>query len=72
LVSRKPDGDASYDSMKARVMDQIERVFRPEFLNRLDDTIIFRHLNVEDLKKVIDFELPRFVSDCSSVVWQLS
>lgn len=56
---QKPDDDSSYESMKARVMDQIERVFRPEFLNRLDDTIIFRHLNHEDLKKVIDFELSK-------------
>ncbi|XZE43895.1 ATP-dependent Clp protease ATP-binding subunit [Pirellulaceae bacterium SH467] len=56
---QKPDNDASYDSMKARVMDQIERVFRPEFLNRLDDVIIFRHLNKEDLKKVIDFEMSK-------------
>jgi ATP-dependent Clp protease ATP-binding subunit ClpC len=56
---QKPDGDASYDSMKARVMDQIERVFRPEFLNRLDDTIIFRHLTKEDLKLVIDYELAK-------------
>jgi len=56
---QKPDEDSSYESMKARVMDQIERVFRPEFLNRLDDTIIFRHLNKEDLKKVIDFELSK-------------
>ena len=56
---QKPDGDASYESMKARVVDQIERVFRPEFLNRLDDTIIFRHLNKEDLKKVIDFEMSK-------------
>tara|TARA_R110002049_G_scaffold4601_5_gene32063 strand:- start:99305 stop:101869 length:2565 start_codon:yes stop_codon:yes gene_type:complete len=56
---QKPDGDASYDSMKSRVMDQIERVFRPEFLNRLDDTIIFRHLTKEDLKSVIDFELSK-------------
>jgi ATP-dependent Clp protease ATP-binding subunit ClpC len=56
---QKPEGDASYDSMKARVMDQIERVFRPEFLNRLDDVIIFRHLNKEDLKKVIDFEMAK-------------
>lgn len=55
----KPDGDASYNSMKARVMDQIERVFRPEFLNRLDDTIIFRHLTTKDLKGVIDFELQK-------------
>jgi ATP-dependent Clp protease ATP-binding subunit ClpC len=56
---QKPDDDASYDSMKERVMDQIERVFRPEFLNRLDDTIIFRHLTKEDLKSVIDFELAK-------------
>ncbi len=55
----RPDEDASYDSMKARVMDQIERVFRPEFLNRLDDTIIFRHLTTEDLKQVIDFEMAK-------------
>jgi ATP-dependent Clp protease ATP-binding subunit ClpC len=55
----KPDSDSSYESMKARVMDQIERVFRPEFLNRLDDTIIFRHLTVEDLKLVIDFEMSK-------------
>ncbi|MEI8213349.1 MAG: ATP-dependent Clp protease ATP-binding subunit [Planctomycetota bacterium] len=56
---QKPNDDASYESMKARVMDSIERVFRPEFLNRLDDVIIFRHLNKEDLKKVIDFELAK-------------
>jgi ATP-dependent Clp protease ATP-binding subunit ClpC len=56
---QRPDNDASYDAMKQRVMDQVERVFRPEFLNRLDDTIIFRHLNKEDLKRVIDFELSK-------------
>jgi ATP-dependent Clp protease ATP-binding subunit ClpC len=56
---QRPDDDSSYEAMKARVLDQIERVFRPEFLNRLDDTIIFRHLKKEDLKKVIDFELTK-------------
>jgi len=56
---QKPDEDASYESMKLRVMDQIEKHFRPEFLNRLDDTIIFRHLDKNDLKKVIDFELAK-------------
>jgi ATP-dependent Clp protease ATP-binding subunit ClpC len=55
----KPDSDSSYESMKSRVMDQIERVFRPEFLNRLDDTIIFRHLTTDDLKLVIDFEMSK-------------
>jgi ATP-dependent Clp protease ATP-binding subunit ClpC len=54
-----PEDDASYESMKERVNDSIERVFRPEFLNRLDDTIIFRHLTVTDLKLVIDMELEK-------------
>jgi ATP-dependent Clp protease ATP-binding subunit ClpC len=56
---QKPDGDASYDSMKGRVNERIEKVFRPEFLNRLDDVIVFHHLTVEDLKQVIDIELEK-------------
>ncbi|HEX5103815.1 MAG TPA: ATP-dependent Clp protease ATP-binding subunit [Pirellulaceae bacterium] len=56
---RKEDGDSSYEGMKERVQERIERVFRPEFLNRLDDTIVFRHLTVEDLKEVIDLELKK-------------
>src|SRR6186997_2724989 len=55
----KPDQDASYESMKHRVTDQIEKVFRPEFLNRLDDVIVFRHLTNDDLKRVIDLELEK-------------
>ncbi|MFP6666892.1 MAG: ATP-dependent Clp protease ATP-binding subunit [Pirellulales bacterium] len=54
---QRPDDDASYESMKDRVTDEIEKVFRPEFLNRVDDTIIFRHLTREDLKQVIEFEV---------------
>ncbi|MBW3539815.1 MAG: ATP-dependent Clp protease ATP-binding subunit [Planctomycetes bacterium] len=51
--------DATYDGMKKRVTDEIEKVFRPEFLNRLDDVIVFRHLTKEDLKTVIDFEMSK-------------
>ena len=54
-----PDNDSSYESMKLRVNEQIERVFRPEFLNRLDDTIIFRHLTLNDLTQVVDLELAK-------------
>ncbi len=56
---QRPDGDASYESMKDRVNERIEKVFRPEFLNRLDDVIIFRHLTTDDLKEVIDLELSK-------------
>ncbi|MFO0869430.1 MAG: ATP-dependent Clp protease ATP-binding subunit [Pirellulales bacterium] len=55
----KPDDDASYESMKGRVNERIERVFRPEFLNRIDEVIIFRHLTKDDLKRVIDLELAK-------------
>ena len=57
MVFQRPTDDASYDSMKERVNDRIEKFFRPEFLNRLDEVIIFRHLTDEDLKEVIDLEL---------------
>ncbi len=56
---QKPDDDSSYDGMKSRVNERIEKVFRPEFLNRMDDVIVFRHLKVEDLKEVIDIELAK-------------
>jgi len=51
--------DGSYESMKQRVNEQIEKYFRPEFLNRLDDVIVFRHLTANDLKEVIDLELSK-------------
>ena len=54
---QKPDEDASYESMKTRVVEEIEKVFRPEFINRVNDIIVFRHLNDEDLKQVVDLEL---------------
>ncbi|MGC4007133.1 MAG: ATP-dependent Clp protease ATP-binding subunit [Pirellulales bacterium] len=53
------ESDASYDGMKARVKDEIGKTFRPEFIGRVDDIIVFRHLNVEDLKHVIDIELAK-------------
>jgi len=53
------EGDASYEAMKERVTDEIEKVFRPEFINRVNEVIVFRHLNVDDLKEVVDLELSK-------------
>ncbi len=50
--------DANFENMKERVFDEIQRAFRPEFLNRLsDEPIIFRHLEKKDLRLVVDLEL---------------
>jgi ATP-dependent Clp protease ATP-binding subunit ClpC len=54
---QKPDDDASYENMKGRVQEQIEKVFRPEFLGRMDDVIVFRHLTQDDLVDVVEMEL---------------
>ena len=56
---QKPDDDFSYDAMKTRVMDEIEKVFRPEFINRVNDVIVFRHLTQDNLKEVVELEVSK-------------
>ncbi len=48
--------DARYDKMKSEVMGEIEKHFRPEFLNRVDEIIVFHQLTREDLRSIIDIE----------------
>ncbi|MFT5526689.1 MAG: ATP-dependent Clp protease ATP-binding subunit ClpC [Pirellulaceae bacterium] len=54
---QKQDKDASFENMRIRVMEEVGKVFKPEFINRLDDTIIFHHLDIDDLKLIVDLEL---------------
>ncbi|MBI3465151.1 MAG: ATP-dependent Clp protease ATP-binding subunit [Planctomycetes bacterium] len=51
------DEESTYEKMKERLEQEIEKYFRPEFLNRVDEVIVFRHLTRDDLKKIIDMEL---------------
>jgi ATP-dependent Clp protease ATP-binding subunit ClpC len=55
----KKDEDTSYEKMKERLKHEIAREFKPEFLNRVDDIIVFRHLTRENLKSIIDIELSK-------------
>ncbi|MCF2643175.1 MAG: ATP-dependent Clp protease ATP-binding subunit [Lachnospiraceae bacterium] len=43
----------TYERMKNGVMEEVKRIFKPEFLNRIDDTIVFRALNKDDMKKIV-------------------
>ena len=45
---------SSYDDMKEKVMVEVKKTFRPEFLNRLDEIIVFHELNEEQLRQVVD------------------
>jgi ATP-dependent Clp protease ATP-binding subunit ClpC len=53
----KPSGEASYEKMKQTLLAEIERYFRPEFINRLDDVIVFRPLSRENLVNIVEYEL---------------
>jgi ATP-dependent Clp protease ATP-binding subunit ClpB len=52
--------DREYQEMQQRVMEELHRQFRPEFLNRVDDIIIFHNLNIGNIKRIIDIQLSRF------------
>ncbi|MEL7568608.1 MAG: AAA family ATPase, partial [Dehalobacterium sp.] len=45
--------DDNYNSMKDRVMDEMKRTFRPEFLNRIDEVIVFHALNQDHIKEIV-------------------
>ena len=46
------DEKADYNFMKGRVMDELKRLFRPEFLNRIDETIVFHPLTKENIRQI--------------------
>jgi ATP-dependent Clp protease ATP-binding subunit ClpC len=56
---RSMDDASTYEQMKERLKVTIEKYFRPEFLNRLDDVIVFHALNKVDLKQIVDIELSK-------------
>jgi ATP-dependent Clp protease ATP-binding subunit ClpB len=50
-------GDRLYDEMRRRVMDVVQTEFRPEFLNRIDEIIIFRSLTKQQIESIVDIQL---------------
>ena len=50
----KGDEKSDYNTMKNSIMEEVKRLFNPEFLNRVDEMVVFRHLNKEDMIKIVD------------------
>ncbi len=50
-------GEENYDKMKAAVMDVVGQHFRPEFINRVDDVVVFHPLSREHIRKIVDIQL---------------
>jgi ATP-dependent Clp protease ATP-binding subunit ClpB len=59
LGYRGGDDAAAYERMKRDVLDALRQQFRPEFLNRIDDIVVFHSLSREDLKSIVDIQLAR-------------
>ena len=54
-------GHGSYEAMRDKILDESKRVFKPEFLNRLDDMIVFHQLERNDLVKIVDLEVAKVI-----------
>jgi ATP-dependent Clp protease ATP-binding subunit ClpC len=52
-------GHGSYEAMRDKILDESKRVFKPEFLNRVDDMIVFHQLQRNDLVKIVDLEVAK-------------
>jgi ATP-dependent Clp protease ATP-binding subunit ClpC len=54
-----PSAETNYETIKQKILDEAKHLFRPEFLNRLDDVIVFRPLSKPDLIQILDLEIAK-------------
>jgi len=53
----------AYERMKNKVLDEVKHVFRPEFLNRVDETVVFHQLTLDQIKQIVSLELAKVVRE---------
>jgi ATP-dependent Clp protease ATP-binding subunit ClpB len=66
LGYREGDSDDAYEAMRAEVMELLKREFRPEFLNRLDEIVVFHGLTREQLREIVDIQVARVAARLES------
>jgi ATP-dependent Clp protease ATP-binding subunit ClpC len=57
LGFKSQSDDVTYQGMKEKLLDEVKRFFKPEFLNRVDDIIVFRSLTKEDLEQIVTLQI---------------
>jgi len=55
--SEKKESQMNYDSIKQQVLKELEKIFKPEFLNRIDKTIVFKPLDFDSIKKIVELQI---------------
>jgi len=68
---RPSDEQSGYEQMKSRVMEELRRTFRPEFLNRLDEVIVFHALNEKHINEIVEIMLEELNKRVQSYGMQL-
>ena len=63
FISEEDEGQ-DYERMKSGVMDEVKRIFKPEFINRIDEIIVFHALNKEHIRKIVTLLLKNLVRRC--------
>ncbi len=57
LIANEDNSEAAgYEDMRKKLMDRLKKAFRPEFLNRLDNVVVFRALNMDDMQRITELE----------------
>src|SRR6202047_2925207 len=59
FAATTPVGEHEYDAMRDRLLEEAKKIFKPEFINRLDDIIVFHQLTKPDLMKIVDLEVAK-------------
>ena len=62
------DAEKSYEDMKKNVMEEVKRTFKPEFLNRIDETLVFHPLSTKEIREIADIMIKRLVTRISKNV----
>jgi ATP-dependent Clp protease ATP-binding subunit ClpC len=61
----RSDEESDYDAMREKLIEQVKKLFNPEFLNRVDDIVVFRSLNRDDMLKIIDIVITDMLAKVS-------
>ncbi len=60
------DEKQDYERMKSGVMEEVKRIFKPEFINRIDEILVFRMLNKDDMRKIVTLMTRTLIERCKT------
>ena len=72
--SQKSSGEqdqAAYERMKSKVLEEVKHTFRPEFLNRVDEVVVFHQLNREQIEQIVGLELEKVIREVKAQEMEL-